>query len=348
MRTSIQILLLVVAVFLLSGCTRAGGRSDTGAKVKAVTLDARRAPSAAMLSALKETGITHIALVQFGFQRDATVPGIRMQTDGNWFSESDHGARELAQQAESLGMRIILKPHLWLGRYNTAGQSRSTIGYDSDEEWKVWEAQYRALIMHYAMLAEEIRAEMLVVGTELARSAKERPEYWRDLIANVRRVYHGQLTYAANWWEEYEHITFWDALDYIGIQAYFELSLDPDPDAAMLRAGWEPHKKAIKALATRSGKPVLFTEIGYRNVHDAAAKPWRWPSRDEMEETDPDDALQAELYEAFFQSVWHEAWFGGVILWKYHSDNDRRRNFLGFSPQGNPAEDVIRFWFTRK
>ena len=346
MRARFHILLLVGAACLLHGCKRADGQSDAGDKVKAVTLDARRAPSVELLSALKSTGVTHIALVQFGFQRDAAEPTIRMQTLGNWFSESDHGARELARHADSLGMAIILKPHLWLGRYSAEGQSRSTIGFDSEREWQAWEAQYSAMILHYAVLAEEIGADMLVVGTELARSATERPGYWRGLIADVREVYKGRLTYAANWWEEYEHITFWDALDYVGIQAYFELSQESNPNESMLRAGWEPHKKVISSLARRSGKPVMFTEIGYRNVPDAAAKPWRWPSRDEMGQVDPHDSLQAALYEAFFQSLWHEPWFDGVILWKYHSDNDRRRNYLDFTPQGKPAEAVIRKWFT--
>ncbi|MDE2731991.1 MAG: hypothetical protein OXM02_12455 [Bacteroidota bacterium] len=328
---------------VLAGCSGAGGH--TAWQVRSVTLDARNRPSADMLPALRAMGLTHITLVQFGFQRDADVPVIRMQPDARWYSESDRGARELAAAADSLGMGIIVKPHLWLGRYSTEGQSRSSIGYTSEAEWLEWESQYQELIMHYALLAEEIKAYMLVVGTELARSARERPQFWRALIGQVRQVYSGHLTYAANWWDEYEHVTFWEDVDAIGIQGYFELSDVPDPSLAELAGGWRKYKSDLKQLATETGRPVLFTEIGYRNVPDAAAKPWRWPSRDEIGRVAPDDPLQARLYESFFENFREEPWFEGAILWKWTGDRDRRRNMLDFSPQGKLAEDVIRRGF---
>ena len=37
-------------------------------------------------------------------------------------------------------------------------------------------------------------------------------------------MYSGKLTFGANWYLEYEDVTFWDDLDYIGIQAYFPLT----------------------------------------------------------------------------------------------------------------------------
>ena len=290
-----------------------------------------------------------MTLVQFGFQRSIRLSEIRMNPDAEWYSESDRGARELAQEADSLGIKIILKPHIWLGGYRAEGQSRNEIGYSEENEWRAWEVDYTTFLMHYAHLAEAIGAEILVIGTELARSAHERPQYWRSLIENIRSVYQGKLTYAANWWEEYEQIEFWDMLDYVGVQAYFELSDEPDPTSRMLAEGWDVHKKALSTLSERLKRPILFTEIGYRNVADAAAKPWRWPSRDEIGQVAPDNDLQAQLYTAFFNEVWNESWFSGAILWKWHGDRERRRTaVLGFTPQGKPAEDIIRQWFTAK
>ena len=316
-------------------------------KIKAVTLDARNPPSQAMLPRLKELGVTHVTLVQFGFQRTIDRPEIRMNQDADWYSESDRGARELAKIADSLGIGIILKPHIWLGGYSTSGQSRDEIGYLEEDQWQAWEADYTKFLMHYAHLAEEIDAEILVIGTELARSAHERTQYWRGLIEDIRSVYQGKLTYAANWWAEYETIEFWEMLDFIGIQAYFELSDEPNPTNAMLSRGWEPHKQTLSVLSARIDRPILFTEIGYRNVADAAAKPWRWPSRDEIGQVTPNNDLQAQLYTVFFDEVWNESWFSGAILWKWHGDRERRRTAsLGFTPQGKPAEDIIRQWFT--
>jgi len=271
-----------------------------------------------------------------------------MSPDANWFSESDRGIRILAGQSDSLGMGIILKPHLWIGRYSTEGQSRADIGFDTEEDWQTWELQYRTFLLHYAHLAHEISADMLVIGTELARPARERPDFWRRLIKDIRHIYNGPLTYAANWWEEYEDIPFWNELDYIGIQAYFELSHEPNPTEEHLRRGWEPYKKTMETVSRQTNRPVLFTEIGYRNVPTAAAEPWRWPGRNDSDSIEADDALQTLLYQTFFDSIWEEPWFAGAILWKWKSDRNRRRNYLDFSPQDKPVESVITRQFTQQ
>ncbi len=316
-------------------------------QIQAVTLDARNPPSAAMLPSLRNLGVTHITLVQFGFQRSIDLPEIHMNPDARWYSESDQGIKEMARVADSLEMKIILKPHLWLGRYSAGGQLRNEIGYAEEEQWQAWEADYSEFMMHYAHLAEEINADLLVVGTELARSAHERPQYWRGLIKAIRPIYQGQLTYAANWWGEYEQIEFWDQLDFIGVQAYFELTQEPNPTPAMLAKGWAPHIAMLSALSERLDRPILFTEIGYRSVDDAAAQPWRWPSRDEIGQVPPNNDLQAQLYTVFFDELWNETWFSGAILWKWNGDRDSRSaSPLDFTPQGKPAEEIIRQRFT--
>jgi len=343
----IKVILGVLICLPTLNCSPQDSLSDRTPKIQSVTLDARNKPSGAMLPMLEELGVTHVTLIQFGFQRSIEHPEIRMNPDAGWYSESDQGARDLSRQADSLGLHIILKPHLWLGGYTSEGQSRNEIGYTDEEKWKEWETDYTVFLMHYAHLAEEIDAEILVIGTELARSAHERSQYWQDLIEQIRSVYQGHLTYAANWWEEYEEIEFWELLDFIGVQAYFELSDQPHPTDAMLSEGWNVHIRKLSALSNHLQKPILFTEIGYRNVDDAAAKPWRWPSRDEIGTVMPNNDLQAQLYKIFFHEVWNESWFHGAILWKWHGDRERRHTVqLGFTPQGKPAEDIIRRWFT--
>ena len=342
-------ILLLPAACLLAGsmhCASDFARPLVQERVQSVTLDARRKPPDSLLPELADMGVTHLTLVSFAYQASIDEPYLRVQPNGNWYSESDRGITALAKRADSLGMHVILKPHIWVGRYSSEGQTRAHIGFESEEAWEAWEAQYRAYVMHYAQLAARVGAPMLVVGTELHRPARERPEYWRALIAEVREVYPGQLTYAANWWEEYEDVTFWEDLDYIGIQGYFELSKDADPSREALVQGWAPYKETMQSLSAYTGRPVLFTELGYRNVPDAAAKPWRWPSRSDAA-LQPADELQVRLYDVFFESLWDEPWFAGVILWKW-APQPGRRSSMGFSPQGKPAESVIADWFTKE
>ncbi len=53
--------------------------------------------------------------------------------------------------------------------------------------------------------------------------------------------------------------------------------------------------------------------------------------------------MQKRLFEAFFEGPWREPWVRGAVVWKWsgRSSGSDRRN-VDFTPQGKPAEDVIR------
>lgn len=104
---------------------------------------------------------------------------------------------------------------------------------------------------------------------------------WRAVIARARERFDGPLTYAANF-DQYASVGFWDALDIIGINAYFPLRdrLDTPSvearDAALVR-GWERVFEGIDAFRARSDlkdRPVLFTELGYTRRAGSTAAPW--------------------------------------------------------------------------
>jgi hypothetical protein len=320
----------------------ADARSAPVFEIRSVTLDARNRPPPDLLPRLRDLGVTHLTLVSFGWQEAADTPTIRTDTSDGWYSESHRGIRTLARQADSLGMDVILKPHLWVGGYDET-QSRSDIGFGTEAGWERWEADYRAFLMLYARLAERVEADVLVLGTELTRSARERPAFWRGLADSVRTVYDGDLTYAANWHRAYEEVRFWDALDYVGVQAYFPLTDTKTPALDTLRAAWRTHRQALARIHERTGQPVLLTEVGYRSAPTTAAAPWRWP---EQEAVPPDTALQAQCYRAFFSTMAPAPWLKGAILWKWHPPSEVERA-TGFTPQGKAAEAVIRRWFTR-
>ena len=114
---------------------------------------------------------------------------------------------------------------------------------------------------------------------------------WRRLIARVREVFKGPLTYSANF-DGYARIRFWDALDVIGISAYFPLTDERDPSAERLAAAWDDIMTPLEAFARKQNRRVVFTEIGYPAVSSAAARPWE-------DARGPADVwLQARLYEA--------------------------------------------------
>jgi hypothetical protein len=306
--------------------------------------------TAEALAPLLKNHVSWLAQTPFGWQASASEPAIRTnfgRPNGRWglWGESDAGIAYTARLARPRGIRTLLKPHLWVrGRSSWPGDINMT----SAADWDAWFASYATFMLHYAALAETQHLDGLCIGTELQHATEPAHEKaWRGLIKQIRRVYHGPLTYAANWSGEYEQIKFWDALDYVGIQAYFPLSAQPNPPLDSLLRGWQPHLLKLAQWQKKIRKPVVFTEVGYKTTPDAAAKPWEWPER--LAAAAPaDEATQARCYEALFRACWGLPWLKGMYIWKWYpslqADGPARRH-ADFTPQHKPAEAVLARWY---
>jgi len=288
---------------------------------------------------LVAVGADWIVQTPFGWQQGVASTEVALVTDGRiLWGERDAGLELTTRLAGERGIQTLLKPHVWLRRAE-GGAWRGQIAMQSEADWANWFASYRRFILHYAALAERLAIPMLAVGTELHATAVERPDDWRRLIADVRAVYSGKLTYSANWYREFEEIPFWDALDAIGIQAYFPLAGEESPTVETLTAAWQRQLPTIAAVAARFGKPVIFTEIGYRSSADAAIEPWAWPRDESAARVDVE--TQARCYQAFFATAWQEPWLAGAFIWKWYPEAASARRATDFTPQGKPAERVL-------
>lgn len=142
----------------------------------------------------------------------------------------------------------------------------------NEAAWAEWWRVYRRFVLHYAVLAEWTGCELFSIGVELGRTV-EREAEWRSLIRAVRQVFSGRLTYSGNWAGDYEIAPFWDALDFIGVDAYFPLSDRPDADRATLAAGARRVVAELRAAAERYRKPVILTEVGFAAHRGAWVEP---------------------------------------------------------------------------
>lgn len=188
---------------------------------------------------------------------------------------------------------------------------------------------------------------MYCIGVEFSRLSTEKPEFWKELIRDVRSVYSGKITYSANWYDEFEKVEFWQELDYIGIQAYFPLASTNYPSVEELQNGWEQYLPEIESTHKKYNRKILFTEMGYRSTADGAIKPWEWMEYPANSDKIFSGETQANCYEAFFNTVWHKEWFAGVHIWQMRSDyviKDLHDN-IDFTPQGKPAELIIAHGF---
>ncbi|MGB0647504.1 MAG: glycoside hydrolase family 113, partial [Bradymonadia bacterium] len=122
------------------------------------------------------------------------------------------------RQARALGLTVMLMPVIRLEAMRD-GEWRGKLSPRRPNRF--WQS-YRSFVVHYATIAQREGVSLFSVGSELS-SLEHQELQWRKIIRAVRRVYRGYVTYSANW-DHFQQVPFWDALDFIGISAYFELT----------------------------------------------------------------------------------------------------------------------------
>lgn len=284
---------------------------------------------------LKANHVNAISLIPYAFvNTDKATVGYNKEKQ--WWGERPEGIIECNQLAKNQGMTVMLKPHLWISH----GFYTGNLDFPTIAAWEKWEAAYESYILEFAELAEKEHIALFCFGTELGNAVQKRPEYWQQLILKIKKVYHGKLTYAANW-DDYDKVPFWGQLDYIGIDAYFPLSDVQNPSVDELNSAWQKHIAKMEITATKFGKKVLFTEFGYRNSTYAATEPWT-ESNNEIY-----NQAQANAYEALFQSMTQQTWFEGGFAWKWFADGyfKEETNRVDYTPQGKPALLTLKKWY---
>lgn len=213
---------------------------------------------------------------------------------------------EKVPNVRGYGLKVALKPHIEI-----VGGWRGDLEMNA-AQWQSYAESIKALAL--------TKPDLMIVGTELAKMSGKRA-LWVELTKEVRATCECKVTYAALW---YEKVSFWDALDYIGIDAYNEL-----PN------GWQEYDAYFDNLAAKCGKPILLTEVGYQSRQNAHLTPWQ---------TDPailDKAEQKRDYRAVFEYFEKKKWWAGALWWELGEDEYG----MGFTPLGKPAWKVLeRNW----
>jgi hypothetical protein len=258
-------------------------------------------------------------------------------------------------------------------------------GHDAFVE-RFW-SSYTDQAVSIGRLAEEEGVALYSLGTEtdgLFRSRSggyhwlnEYKEELRAMVASVREVYSGLLTYdmlapiitAPNEFYVGSYYLFHDiGLDVIGVSAYFQLydRVPPEkvPSVPSLEKKWQTiFDRYLSPLKARNdGLPILFLECGYTDSINAVVN----PSADELQKfilidqtnngLDDGEETQANIYQAFFNvmeknpTVVNGAFLWGIMM----ADDAMFQNGwntgatvrdLGF--RQNLAEEVVRDTYSR-
>jgi len=339
-----------------------------GQKINGMSFSGPKAPGLTeeMFERVKQSNADWVGLIPEATLNRATLT-LNSELTYTWWGGTVAANIESIKLAKRAGFKIFLKPHIVLGKIPTYDGIESvlqrihpkTFRYGLEDktdgaEWRgdfkpkkevdllMWEQNYERYILKLAQIAQDFEVDLFSVGTELKQSAIKRPKFWRQLIQKVRAIYKGPLTYAANW-DEYQKITFWEELDYIGVDTYFPISRQQTPNIKKTIKNWRPIRRQLKKFSESVDRPILLSEFGYRNVNYAGKRPWTHDHVPAMR----NNQAQVNLYKAFFRTFWDEPWIAGGFAWKWFAHPKEDGN-TSFSVQGKPALEVMQDWYGKE
>ena len=286
--------------------------------------------------------------------------------DTNWFYPTlyDHEVEFIINTAHSLGMTVMLKPHV-----ETLDNMETMLGRadlrPSGNRWNELFASYQDYMNHYAAMCEDLGVEILCLGCEMesmTHSAPSADQRLRWMIAEVREIYSGELTYSCaiagsneNPWSSPNRVTFWDALDYIGFEFYRGLTNTRTPSLEQLRAGVrEVFDDYVEPLALEFDRPVLIPEINFMHcdgTNMAPYAPFTPPGThvDYQEHADCHRAVMSVIADIVEEKDYFEGiyWWSGELVypWVDLTPDTESEECIGTEIWGTPAEEVIReYW----
>ncbi|MBN1976783.1 MAG: hypothetical protein JW918_05230 [Anaerolineae bacterium] len=342
MKTHIKLTLCILSLLLGACCTNPTAIPDVpddfqkGLNYTAWAREQLSTPeSDHSLKNLAATGANWVAIVVFGYQQTYTSTVV---TRDPTRTPTDEELAHTVATAHDLGLRVMLKPHVDLRRDRDHWRGNIGEAFTDDVQWRAWFESYGAFINHYAKLAQAHSVDQFCVGTELVGTSHREAD-WRKIVAGARERFSGPITYAGNHGTEDVGIAWWDALDFIGIDAYYVLTDRTDPTLDELKAAWvdKGYVETMANLAKKYDKPVLITEIGYRSADGTIKTPWDW------DDLPLDLQEQADAYQAALDVLRDQPWLAGIYWWNWDVNPQKGGvEDKDYTPYGKPAEEVLR------
>jgi hypothetical protein len=139
---------------------------------------------------------------------------------------------------------------------------------------------------------------MLCIGCEMVQTDR-RETQWRQLVADVREVYDGIVTYNCDKYQE-GHVRWWDAVDVISSSGYYPVG------------DWEKQLDRIEAVVAAHDKPFFFMEAGCPSREGSPELPNDWSLQGR-----PSERAQREYFETMLGAAAERPWVGGFMLWDW-------------------------------
>lgn len=248
-------------------------------------------------------------------------------------------------RAHERGIKVCLKPVINC----EDGMWRAYIDFPDgdmlgrDRYWNEWFESYCAFLCHYAELAQDTGCEMFCIGCEMS-GTERKEEHWRSLIEKVRGIYKGPIVYNTNHGRE-DMVNWFDAVDYIGISAYYKVGRKPSDSKESMLTVWNRVNSRMEELYRKYNKQIIFMEIGCRSAKGCAMMPWDFVHKD----LPWDEDEQAVFYESCLEACHDKKWFAGPFWWDWSIEiYDTREEAMqdrGFNIHLKKAEKVVKKYY---
>ncbi|MHA1282023.1 MAG: glycoside hydrolase family 113 [Promethearchaeota archaeon] len=278
---------------------------------------------------MKEIGIEWIAVNIWWYQESITSSEIYA---GRW-TDTAANITAFFKYIHSQGMKILFKPML----DPEDGNWRSNI-IASDE----WIKEYARFIKYTAEIAENGSVEIFSIGCEMGNWQTKSDDVVA-LIEDVRKIFSGKLTYAANH-DSFWYIDWWDKVDIIGLDAYFPFTLSYNPSLEDMISVWNGFYDEFNKFQKKWQKPIIFAEIGCQNRDGCNIAP-----NDVKFTTKQDEDEFKMFYESFFKSkIWTAPWFKGAYWWIWDCREIDELKDNGFTPQLPIIKSTLHKYYSEK
>jgi len=245
----------------------------------------------------------------------------------------DTDMTDLFRYAKEKGLKRIMKPML----NPTDGYWRGFIHFFNEDvpcepKWSDWFKNYTEYMVHYAELCEKEEIEMLIIGCEMV-GTDHRADEWRNLVAEVKKVYSGLVTYNCDKYQEH-NVKWWDACDVISSSGYYPVQ------------DWTNQISRIEAVVKHYDLPFFFSEVGCPSTTDSANIPNDWTLVGKKPVSQEE---QEKFFETMFTYCEPLHWHYGYSIWDWPANvrpNYDAETDGGYSVFGKSAEKLIRKVFS--
>ncbi len=263
---------------------------------------------------------------------------------------SDDEVQRIIERFHQLGIRVMLKPFLvlkdsvWQGGFTPVGPHNITAGVIADYREK-WSASLRAMLSHYAHLAQRCGVESICIGNEY-HGVEHFTKEWRAAVADVRERFQGLVTSDFVPFDRQkvdpEHGEYWHDLDFLSLSFYPAF---PKADASTeeIVESLQPDVLKLRELCAVYDKPLVFAECGMRSTSFDPFGSAGYGGRGTY-----DGHIQGRYLEGVFAAFRPEPWWRGLVWWKW-DEHQHRDNFFtdpagvqGFTIDGKPSAQTFK------